>query len=210
MHLVHISIMSFSGAFPDFKMKRHWGLKGGGGANLDSQWGLSIDPCTKWHFIWGDSRGAGLLTEGAEGPQPPWLRLWYCSSLWVSFGCLSCRHLSTDMRMSLTCCTTVKARIGRWGLSTGRSQTLYTAPGNGVVSHGGSNWESSDFCHARKNKCKTNVFTIFACCSAFLSSPSDRSRCRWHKHLMTNHELFWLRGRPEDPKFESYAGIKMV
>ena len=41
----------------------------GAGADRDSNWRLSIDPCRKCHFIWG-LRGDGFLTEGAQAPQP--------------------------------------------------------------------------------------------------------------------------------------------
>ena len=43
---------------------------GGGGADRDSNWRLSIDPCRKCHFIRG-LKGDGFLTEGAQAPQPP-------------------------------------------------------------------------------------------------------------------------------------------
>ena len=37
----------------------------GGGADRDSNWRLSIDPCRKCRFIWG-LKGDGFLTEGAQ------------------------------------------------------------------------------------------------------------------------------------------------
>ena len=75
----------------------------------------------------------------------------------------------------------------------GRSQIFYTSPCNGVGSHGaqiGSLWVFAD--HARKNKHNINAPTIFAHRAAFyayLSSPSDRSWCRWHT-LLTNYRYF--------------------
>ena len=55
----------------------------------------------------------------------------------------------------------------------GRSQTSYTAPCNGAVSHGaqiGGLWVFDD--HTRKHKHKANRSTIFACCAAFYSCLS--------------------------------------
>ena len=43
----------------------------GKGPDWNSEWQLCIDPCTKCYFIWGGSRGAGLLTERAQGPPVP-------------------------------------------------------------------------------------------------------------------------------------------
>ena len=42
----------------------------GAGADRDSNWRLSIDPCRKCHFIWG-LKGDGFLTEGAQAPSAP-------------------------------------------------------------------------------------------------------------------------------------------
>ena len=39
------------------------------GAGRNSNWQLSIDPCPKCHVM-GGSRGAELLTEGAQAPMP--------------------------------------------------------------------------------------------------------------------------------------------
>ena len=41
-----------------------------GGAYWDSKWQLSIDPCTKCHFM-GAQGGARILTEGVQAPPPP-------------------------------------------------------------------------------------------------------------------------------------------
>ena len=63
-----------------FKITR--GGKGGGasemsrGADRNSKWRLSIDLCTKFHFIWGLKGVAGLLTGGVKPPAPLCLRFW--------------------------------------------------------------------------------------------------------------------------------------
>ena len=46
---------------------------GNKGGQLGLKMQLFIDPCTcvPSHFIWGPQRGAELLTEGAQVPQPP-------------------------------------------------------------------------------------------------------------------------------------------
>ena len=44
------------------------GAPTGAGADQDSNWRLSIDPCRKCHFIWG-LKGDGFLIEGAQAPQ---------------------------------------------------------------------------------------------------------------------------------------------
>ena len=45
-------------AQPDFSK---WGAaRGAGRTDRDSKWRHSVDPCTKWHFIRGSSRGGGL------------------------------------------------------------------------------------------------------------------------------------------------------
>ena len=80
--------------------------------------------------------------------------------------------------------------------SSGRSQTSYTAPYNGVVSHGLKLGVFGILVTTCKNKRKTNVYTILACRGVFyacLSSPSDRSWCRWHTHL-TNYGYFYYGG----------------
>ena len=62
-----------------FKMRGRQGGGGsgsdGGGGDRDSKLQLSIEPCTKCHFI-GGSRGTGLLTGGLKPPALPplWLR----------------------------------------------------------------------------------------------------------------------------------------
>ena len=74
----------------------------------------------------------------------------------------------------------------------------------------GSNWGSSVFCrpHAKTNTNALKIFAHHAVFCACLSSRSDRSRCRWHMHLM-NHGYFdyWKTRRPQ---FEPHARIKMV
>ena len=84
-----------------------------------------------------------------------------------------------------------------------RSHTSYTAPCNGVVSHGAQNWGSSSFFddHTCNNTCKTNAPTIFAHHAAFyacLSSCLDHGRCRWHTYL-TNHGYFDYGKTPKTP-----------
>ena len=56
-----------------------------------------------------------------------------------------------------------------WSLSIHqRSQTSYTTLCNDVVNHGGQFWGLQVFAdHTRKNICKTNAFTIFACRALF-------------------------------------------
>ena len=101
--------------------------------------------------------------------------------------------------------------------SSGRSQTSYTAPYNGVVSHGAQIGCLQDFTdHMQKqtqNKCihyfRVPCHGVFYAC---LSSGSDRSRCRWHTHL-TNYGYFDYEGKNPDtppPQFERHAGIKMA
>ena len=95
----------------------------------------------------------------------------------------------------------------------GRSQTSYTAPCNGVVSHGAQIGGLRVFAnHTHRNKCKTNASTIFAHRAAFYT---------FYLHAQTTVDagdiyapdeprLFWLREKPKDPKFENYARIKMA
>ena len=63
-----------------------------------------------------------------------------------------------------------------------RSQISYTALCNGVISHGAQIGGLRVFAdHRCRNKCKTNVPTIFTCRAVFyacLSLRSDRNRCR--------------------------------
>ena len=56
-----------------FKMRRRQGGLGEEGAHQDWKWRLSIDPCTKCHFIWGAH--VGRLGFWLRGPKPLWLRL---------------------------------------------------------------------------------------------------------------------------------------
>ena len=84
-----------------------------------------------------------------------------------------------------------------------RSRTSYIAPFNGVVSHGaqiGGLRVFADHTH------KINAPTIFARRAmfyAFLSSCSDRGRCRWHTHLM-NHGYFDYGKNPKTPIWAPY------
>ena len=84
----------------------------------------------------------------------------------------------------------------------GISQTSYTAPCNGVVSHGAQIGGLRVFAdHIRKNKRNTNASVIFTRRAVFyacLSSRSGRSRCRWHMHR-TNHGWFDYGGNPKTP-----------
>ena len=48
------------------------GERGGGGADWDSKWQLSIDLCTKCNFIWG--QGGQSFFQGGSHPLPPCLR----------------------------------------------------------------------------------------------------------------------------------------
>ena len=93
----------------------------------------------------------------------------------------------------------------------GRSQTLYTAPCNGVVSHGSQIWGLWVFAeHTHKNKCKTNAPMIFAGGAAFyacLSSRSDCSRCKWHTHL-TNHGYFDCGKNPKPSNLRPMSCLK--
>ena len=92
-----------------------------------------------------------------------------------------------------------------------RSQTSYTAPCNGVISHGtqiGDLWFFAD--HIRKNKHNTNVPTISSRCAVFyacLSSHWEPSRCRWHAHL-TNHGYFDYWKNPKTPNLCPIPGWK--
>ena len=91
-----------------------------------------------------------------------------------------------------------------------RSQTLYTAPCNGTLSHGA---QIGGLCvlppmHA---KTRNNASTIFTCHGVFhtcLSSRSDCSRCRWH-YAPDQSRLFWFRENIKNPQFE-HARIKMA
>ena len=80
----------------------------------------------------------------------------------------------------------------------GRSQTSYIVPFYGVVSHG---LKLGVFGFLPTTHSKTNASTIFTHRAAFytcLSSHSDRSRCRWHTHLM-NHGYFDYRKTQRPP-----------
>ena len=87
-----------------------------------------------------------------------------------------------------------------------RSQTSYTTPCNGVVSHGTQIGGLCVFAdRTRKNKRKTNALTILLHRAAFytcLSSRSDPSRCGWHTHL-TNHGYFDYGKNPKTSNLSS-------
>ena len=55
-----------------FKMRgRQGGLRGGGGADWDSKWRLSIDLCTKCNLIWEAREGAEFVPGAVEPPLLP-------------------------------------------------------------------------------------------------------------------------------------------
>ena len=94
-----------------------------------------------------------------------------------------------------------------------RSQTSYTAPHNGVLSHGapiGGRHTRVFADHTHLSKCKENASTILAHHAEFhvsLPSRSDRSRCRWHSHL-TNHGYFDHRKSLNSPNWSPMPGGK--
>ena len=74
-----------------------------------------------------------------------------------------------------------------------RYKTSYTAPCNGVVTHGvqfGGLHVFAD--HTCKNKRKTNAFTIFMCRTAFNAYLSSRSRRQYMHvtHTLAEPQLF--------------------
>ena len=81
-----------------------------------------------------------------------------------------------------------------------RSQTSYTAPCNGDVSHGAQIGDLRLFTdHARKNNAKPMHLRSLRTVRYFtrvLSSRSDRSRCTWWTAVIS------ITGKPEDPQFE--------
>ena len=90
-----------------------------------------------------------------------------------------------------------------------RSQTSFTTPCNGVVSHGaqfGGLRVFADYTH--KQKQKTNVFMIFARCGAFgvcLSSCTNHSTCTTIRTLRTR--VILITGKPRIPlKFSPMPG----
>ena len=62
------SFVSSRGVARLFKMRRRQG--GGGEADRDSGWRLSIVPCTTCHFVWEGSRGWASKWEGSSLPAP--------------------------------------------------------------------------------------------------------------------------------------------
>ena len=121
-------------------------------------------------------------------------------SLKVIFTCLSFFTLDFFFCIDICVCSTDLDR---------RSRTSYTAPCNGVVSHGAPIGGFRVFAdHTRGNKHKQNVSMIFAPRAAFyacLSSHSDRST-----YAPDESRLFWSQEKLEYPQFEPHAGIKMV
>ena len=90
--ILSLMMASYQGRSQIFKMRgRQGGLRG---AYRDSKWWLSIDPCTKCHFISGAQGGlpAGLLTEGAHPggltpSQPPG----YAPASYLVYAYVACR-----------------------------------------------------------------------------------------------------------------------
>ena len=84
----------------------------------------------------------------------------------------------------------------------GRSQTSYTSPCNGVVSHGSQIGGLRVFAdHARKNKSKAKASTIFSrsvalySCFIFTLRPQKMQAT----YAPDEPRLFWLREKPEHP-----------
>ena len=92
-----------------------------------------------------------------------------------------------------------------------RSRTSYTAPCNDVVSHGAPIGGIRVFAdHTRGNRHKQkSVHNLRVAFHAWLSSRSDRSKCRWHTHL-TNHGYFDHMENPEYCQLEPHARRKMA
>ena len=142
--------------------------------------------------------------------------------------------LYLSQEMSLKCQTSsdyffggrsVASRIYGWGVWIGRArvvitdkhqryQTSYTAPCNGVISHGAQFGVLRIFAdHTRKSKCKTNALTIFThrpAFNAWLSSHSGRPQYMHVTYAPDEPRLFCFREKSEDPQIEPHAGIKMA
>ena len=88
----------------------------------------------------------------------------------------------------------------------GRSQTPYTVPCNGVISHGaqiGGLWGFADHTQKKcKTKCVHDFRVAFCVC---LSSRLDCSRCRWHTHL-THHSYFYYGKNPKTLNLSPHWG----
>ena len=86
-----------------------------------------------------------------------------------------------------------------------RSQTSYTAPCNGVVSHGAQFGGLRVFC---RNKCKSNAFLIYAFVFMFVLML-------WTQYIQVTYILdepwlIWSGEKPKDPQFKPHAKIKMA
>ena len=83
------------------------------GADRDSKWRLSIDPCTKFHFIWGAQGGLDFWLGGSsppplrpEGKYCMHLKNWSSSDLHQIKGkcCVHMRNWSSsDLHQALVC-----------------------------------------------------------------------------------------------------------
>ena len=92
----------------------------------------------------------------------------------------------------------------------GRSQTLYTVPCNGVVSHGLKLGVFGDLAnHARKSKRKANMSTTFARCPAFLSIFTLRLQYM-QVTFAPEKPVILITEKPTDSQFDPHARIKMA
>ena len=89
-----------------------------------------------------------------------------------------------------------------------RSQTFYTTPCNGVMSHGDLFGNLRVFADHKR---KTNAVTIFARRTAFCACFVFALRIRYMQvtYALDESPLFWLRKKPEDPQIQVHAGIKI-
>ena len=95
-----------------------------------------------------------------------------------------------------------------WPPSTdiqGRSQTLYTAPCNGIISHGALQVFVDHTC---KYKCVIDFRALWGVLCVFIFTHVDCSRCRWHTHLR-NHSYFDYGKKPKTSNL-SPSGISLV
>ena len=88
----------------------------------------------------------------------------------------------------------------------GKSQTWYTAPCNGVVSHGDQIGGIRVFADNTRNtsakQMRPRSSRAMQHYNAYLSSRSDCSRSMQVTYAPDEPRLFWLREKPEDPQFE--------
>ena len=106
-----------------------------------------------------------------------------------------------------------ESQIGLYKLKGDRSQTLYTAPCNGIVSHGAQIGDMRVFAnHAHTQKQNQNQ------CVQDLCRPCCVLRM-FYLHAQTavdaviylkNQWLFWLRDKPEDPVRLTHLGRRAV